>query len=217
LCVKESLSPGDACYCIMSSFLFFVACVACCVISSSAVPADLSAARPNVIILFADDFGYGDVSCNVPGNNKTWTPNMDKLAASGIRFTDMHVGASVCTPSRAALLTGRLGIRTGVYQNFWTDALFGLPLEERTLAEYLLPAGYDTAMIGKWHLGTQGPYHPTSRGFQHYLGVPYSVDMGCTDVPGYNIPAEAPCPKDTAADTGITVALPMYKCLLQLL
>lgn len=123
------------------------------------------------------------------------TPNMDILAAAGMRMTDMHA-MSVCTPSRAALLTGRLGLRTGVVVNFQTDAMYGLNRSELTLAELLKPAGYDTKVIGKWHLGTAAGFHPTYRGFDEYLGIPYSVDMGCVNCENANIPADAPCPYD---------------------
>ena len=109
------------------------------------------------------------------------TPNLDKIASEGIRFTDFHVGASVCSVSRAALLTGRLGVRTGVVHNFAEDSMYGLPRTENTLAELLKPAKYRTAVVGKWHLGTTPGYHPTYRGFDEYVGLPYSVDMGCTD------------------------------------
>jgi len=110
-------------------------------------------ADPNIVVIFGDDSGYGDVGANGFGAE---TPHLDALAASGMRFTDMHA-MSVCTPSRAALMTGRLGLRTGVVVNFWTDAVGGLPIGELTLAELLrdrAPVAYDRAMLGKWHLGT---------------------------------------------------------------
>ena len=102
--------------------------------------------RPNFVLMFADDFGWGDVGANWAETKET--PNIDRLAASGIRFTDFHAGASVCTPSRAALLTGRLGLRTGVVQNFGVLSQYGLPLNETTLAEMLKATGYSTGMIG---------------------------------------------------------------------
>ena len=94
------------------------------------------------------DWGYGDMGANWPAA-AGMTPHMDKLAAEGIRFTDFHVGASVCTVSRAALLTGRLGVRTGVVHNFGIDSVAGLPRTEKTIAEMLKPAGYRTGAIGK--------------------------------------------------------------------
>eukprot|EP00118_Oscarella_pearsei_P000886 m.6060 g.6060 ORF g.6060 m.6060 type:complete len:526 (+) comp14847_c0_seq1:152-1729(+) len=150
--------------------------------------------RPNFVLLFADDFGWGDVGANWDETKET--PNLDRLAASGIRFTDFHAGASVCTPSRASLLTGRLGLRTGVVKNFGPASKYGLPLNETTVAEMLKSAGYSTGMIGKWHLGVNGHYHPFHRGFDFYYGLPYSNDDGCVDDPGYNLPMCLPCPKD---------------------
>jgi hypothetical protein len=93
----------------------------------------------------------------------------------------MHAGSSVCTPARAALLTGRLGPRTGIIHNFGQKSLHGLSLEEVTLAEVLSSAGYDTHMVGKWHLGHAAGFLPHQRGFGSWLGIPYSWDMGCTD------------------------------------
>ena len=99
-----------------------------------------------------------------------------------MRFTDMHAGASVCTPARSAILTGRLGPRTGVIYNFGEASLYGLNRTEPVLAELLSDQlGYDTMAIGKWHLGHSHDYNPTSRGFDNFYGVPYSWDMGCSD------------------------------------
>jgi len=134
--------------------------------------AGLKGSKPNVIVLFADDFGWGDVGHNNPEVFETKT--IDALAAGGITFKDFHT-FPLCTPSRAQLLTGRVGLRTGVVTNFLTTSEFGLPLTEKTIAELLVPAGYDTAMAGKWHLGTHPRYHPSYRGFQRVLSVPYSV------------------------------------------
>eukprot|EP01050_Picozoa_sp_SAG11_P008481 SAG11_NODE_750_length_7360_cov_7.329522_11_plen_156_part_00 len=108
----------------------------------------VAATKPNFLVLFADDWGWGDMGANWPPA-AGMTPHMDQLAAEGIRFTDFHVGASVCSVSRAALMTGRLGVRTGVVTNFQVDAAAGLPRSERTIAELLKPAGYRTAAIGK--------------------------------------------------------------------
>ena len=124
------------------------------------------------------------------------TVAIDALAAGGITLKDMHT-YPLCTPSRAQLLTGRLPPRTGVTTNFAPESLFGLAAEEHTIASLLKPAGYDTAQLGKWHLGTHPGYHPTWRGFDQSLTVPYSVDMGCLGPAGgpiYNLPAESPCP-----------------------
>ncbi|XP_062827231.1 arylsulfatase G isoform X2 [Anolis carolinensis] len=147
--------------------------------------------KPNFIIIFADDIGWGDLGANWALRNDT--PNLDKMASEGMRFVDFHSAASTCSPSRASLLTGRLGLRNGVTHNFAVTSVGGLPLNETTLAEVLKEAGYRTGIIGKWHLGHNGPYHPSLRGFDYYFGIPYSHDMGCTDTPGYNLPACPAC------------------------
>ena len=107
--------------------------------------------------------------------------------ARGLRLTDFHAGSSVCTPSRAALMTGRHGLRTGVNANFNPYSLGGLPLSEVTLAELLRGVGYRTAMAGKWHLGHVPPHGPMHRGFDSWLGTPMSHDYGCTDSPGFDV------------------------------
>ncbi|XP_069810167.1 arylsulfatase G isoform X1 [Dendropsophus ebraccatus] len=150
--------------------------------------------RPNYIIILADDIGWGDLGTNMP-DKRSHTPNLDRMAFEGLRLVDFHSAASTCSPSRASLLTGRLGIRNGVTHNFATTSVGGLPLNETTLAEALKQCGYMTGLIGKWHLGHHGSFHPNRRGFDYYFGIPYSNDMGCTDCPGYNHPQCAPCPQ----------------------
>ena len=118
---------------------------------------------PSFLVFFGDDWGWGDLAANWKPSTGL-TPNLDKLSAEGLRFTDFHVGSSVCTPSRAALLTGRLGLRTGVINNFSPDSLYGLPRNETTFAEVLQARGYRTGMLGKWHLGSARGYHPLDRG-----------------------------------------------------
>ena len=134
---------------------------------------------PNIVIIFADDMGYGDLG--VYGHPTIQTPNLDRMAAEGIKFTQFYAAASVCTPSRAGLLTGRLPIRSGMASDvrrvLFPDSARGLPSEEITLAEALQGAGYATAAIGKWHLGHLPQYLPTSNGFDSYFGIPYSNDM----------------------------------------
>ncbi|XP_077120422.1 arylsulfatase A-like [Ranitomeya variabilis] len=134
---------------------------------------------PNFILIFADDLGYGDLGCY--GHPTSHTPNLDIMAARGLRFTDFYSTGAVCSPSRAGLLTGRFQTRSGVYPGvFYPSSVGGLPLSEVTIAEVLQSRGYVTAMAGKWHLGLghNGTFLPTRQGFQNYLGVPYSHDQG---------------------------------------
>jgi arylsulfatase A len=133
------------------------------------------AERPNIVIIFADDLAYGDLG--VYGNPNIRTPNLDRMAAEGMRLTDFYSASSVCTPSRAALLTGRLPIRSGLNRVLFPTAPGGIPASEVTIAEALKDAGYRTAMVGKWHLGDQPKYLPTNNGFESYFGIPYSNDM----------------------------------------
>ncbi|HMB62842.1 MAG TPA: sulfatase [Eudoraea sp.] len=134
---------------------------------------------PNFIIIFADDLGYGDLG--VYGHPSIKTPNLDRMAHEGQKWTNFYVAASVCTPSRAALLTGRLTVRSGMSSNtsrvLYPDSKNGLPANEITLAEQLQGVGYRTACIGKWHLGHKEQYLPTNNGFDYYFGIPYSNDM----------------------------------------
>lgn len=134
---------------------------------------------PNVVIVFADDLGYGDLG--VYGHPTIHTPNLDRMAAEGMKFTQFYTAASVCTPSRAALLTGRLPIRSGMTSDnrrvLFPDSKLGLPAEEITIAEALKEAGYATGAVGKWHLGHLPPFLPTNNGFDSYFGIPYSNDM----------------------------------------
>ncbi|OBS73058.1 hypothetical protein A6R68_12351 [Neotoma lepida] len=145
-----------------------------------ALAAGLSTARsPNIVLIFADDLGYGDLGAY--GHPSSTTPNLDQLAAGGLRFTDFYVPVSLCTPSRAALLTGRLPVRSGMYPGVLRPtSQGGLPLEEVTLAEILASRGYLTGMAGKWHLGVgpEGAFLPPHQGFHRFLGIPYSHDQG---------------------------------------
>jgi len=145
--------------------------------NSFASVAEKKATSPNFIIIFADDLGYGDLSCY--GHPTIRTPNLDKMASEGMRFTQFYVSTNVCSPSRASLLTGRLPVRTGVYPGvFRTNSASGLPLSELTIAELLKQKDYSTAIIGKWHLGSKPEFLPTKQGFDYYFGIPYSNDMG---------------------------------------
>ncbi|XP_019397900.1 PREDICTED: arylsulfatase G isoform X3 [Crocodylus porosus] len=171
--------------------------------------------KPNFVIILADDIGWGDLGANWAETEDT--PHLDNLASEGMRLVDFHSAASTCSPSRASLLTGRLGTRNGVTHNFAVTSVGGLPLNETTLAEVLQDAGYLTAVIGKWHLGHNGLYHPNFRGFDYYFGIPYSHDMGCTDTPGYNLPPCPACPWHSASassfgkDCYTEVALPLFE------
>lgn len=139
----------------------------------------MSQEQPNVVVLFADDLGYGDIG---PFGHPTInTPELDRMAQEGMTLTQFYVAASVCTPSRAALLTGRLPVRNGMASDerrvLFPNSPGGLPDEEITIAEALKDEGYATAAIGKWHLGHLPEHLPTEHGFDHYYGIPYSNDM----------------------------------------
>lgn len=137
--------------------------------------------RPNIILIVADDLGYGDLSCY--GSTLNRSPNIDSLAHDGVRFTDFCMAASVCSPSRAALMTGCYPKRVGLEQGDRASVLrpadsLGLSTDEVSLAQALRDRGYATALVGKWHLGDQPPFMPTRHGFDSYFGLPYSNDMG---------------------------------------
>ena len=130
---------------------------------------------PNIVIVFADDLGYGDLGCY--GGTAAATPAIDSLARDGIRFTDFHVAQAVCSASRAALLTGCYPNRIGIAGALGPAARHGIAAEETTLAELLRARGYRTAAVGKWHLGHHPPFLPTRHGFDESFGLPYSNDM----------------------------------------
>ena len=141
--------------------------------------------KPNVIVIFLDDAGWGDLRANIPEANHnapltTETPRLDRMATESMRLTNFHVAASVCSPSRAALLTGRRPlfsfIRKPLHQ--WGG---GLNSNQFTLGKLFKGAGYRTAMVGKWHLGFGPTSHPAFHGFHRVFGIPYSHDMGCLD------------------------------------
>lgn len=133
-------------------------------------------------MILADDLGYGDLGCY--GHPIIRTPNLDSLAARGMRFTNFYAASSVCTPSRAALLTGRYPVRTGLTHVLAPGATTGLPASELTIPQLLRTAGYSTSIVGKWHLGDQPQYLPTQRGFDTSFAIPYSNDMTSSPIPG---------------------------------
>ena len=146
-----------------------------CIAAFSAQPvfAATDMTLPNVIVILADDLGYGDLGSY--GGETINTPNLDRMAQEGVLLTSAYASSSNCTPSRAGLLTGRYPVRTGLaHQVLFVEDTHGLPLEEVTIAEMLKPIGYQTAIIGKWHLGHTPVYWPTNHGFDYYFGLPYS-------------------------------------------
>lgn len=130
---------------------------------------------PNIIVMFTDDQGYGDVGCY--GATGYETPNLDRLAAEGVRFTDFYVSSPVCSASRVALLTGCYHERVGISGALGPNSKIGINADEVTLAEICKQKGYATCAIGKWHLGTPEKFLPTNHGFDEYFGLPYSNDM----------------------------------------
>jgi len=154
----------------------FFSIVAVLLMATSAGAAERA---PNFVVIFCDDLGYGDLGCY--GHPTIQTPNLNRMASEGVKFTQFYSAACVCTPSRAALLTGRLPIRSGMCSDkrrvLFPNSAGGLPQSELTLAEGLKTKGYATAAIGKWHLGHLPQYLPTNNGFDTYFGIPYSNDM----------------------------------------
>ena len=139
--------------------------------------------RPNIILVNCDDLGYGDPACY--GSTCHHTPALDRMAGEGLRFTDFYMAAPVCSPSRAAMMTGcypqRVGLETGCEIIVLRPGEpIGLSAEEITMADILKDAGYATRIIGKWHCGDQPEFLPTRHGFDGWFGIPYSNDMGIT-------------------------------------
>jgi len=145
---------------------------------STALTAPMAAAAqsrpPNVVLIYADDLGYGDLGVY---GSKIRTPNLDRMAAEGVRFTQFYSANPVCSPSRAALLTGRYPTRVGVPRVLFPTDKTGLAEGEVTIAQMLKARQYKTMCIGKWHLGHLPPHLPMAHGFDEYFGIPYSNDM----------------------------------------
>jgi len=168
-------------------------CVSIFLISVALGCSVLGAEQPNIVLVFIDDMGYGDIGPFGSQINKT--PNLDRMAAEGRTMTSFYVASPVCTPSRAALMTGCYPQRVGLEKGSGHIVLFpgdphGLHPNEITIAETLKAAGYATGCFGKWHLGDQPQFLPTSQGFDTYFGIPYSNDMWpalkrfqCPDLP----------------------------------
>ena len=161
---------------------------------------------PNIVLFFADDLGYGDLSSY--GSPTILTPNLDRLATEGTKLTSFYAAAPACTPSRAALLTGRYAIRMGLENVLMPEAEIGLPKGELTLAEALKAEGYATAIVGKWHLGSTPGHLPTEHGFDTHFGLLYSNDMirpwVQTDRPLGLYQDDAPLQEDSLDQTTLT-------------
>lgn len=169
----KTLSPSA-----VGSLLFLLIAVA-----TTTSGAEKAGRGPNFVIIFADDQGYGDLGCF--GSTKINTPNIDRLASEGRRFTNFMVASPVCTPSRAALLTGCYPKRVGLHQHvLFPQSTKGLNPSEHTIADHLKNQGYATACFGKWHLGHHPETLPRQNGFDAYLGIPYSNDMNHPDNKG---------------------------------
>jgi len=141
------------------------------IFASSALASNMTAKKPNLIVILTDDQGYADVGFN--GSKEIYTPNIDRIASEGARFTSGYVTYPVCGPSRAGLLTGRYQDRFGFVGNPTIDPEVdnaGIPASEKNIAEVLKPEGYKSAIVGKWHMGTHPDLHPNKRGFDHFFG-----------------------------------------------
>ena len=155
--------------------------------------------KPNVVLMICDDLGYGDPHCY--GSNLP-TPNLDAMAEHGLRFTHYNAAHPICSASRAALLTGRYGLRMNTAGAFGPESGTGTSLDETLVSNLFRHGGYKTKAIGKWHLGNSGPWLPTARGFDSFFGVPYSIDMNPLPLLRDDIVLEA--------DTERTMLTPRY-------
>jgi arylsulfatase A-like enzyme len=153
-------------------FLFMMMLIMSC---SKDSRQDHNSRLPNIIHIFADDLGYGDLGCF--GARDIKTPNIDRIARDGIKFTDFYSASSVCSPSRSALLCGRMPQRMGINNVFFPESFTGMSPDEITIAELLKKKKYTSGIVGKWHLGHHYQYLPLQQGFDTYFGIPYSNDM----------------------------------------
>jgi arylsulfatase A-like enzyme len=142
---------------------------------SAARPQAAPTGPPNIVIIFADDLGYGDLG--VYGHPLIKTPRLDRLAAEGLKLTSFYASAPVCSASRYSLLTGRYAIRSGINGALMPESTNGIGAGETTIADLMRSAGYRTGMVGKWHLGHRPGFFPTEHGFDSYFGLLYSNDM----------------------------------------
>ena len=152
----------------MRTLLHLAALLAC--------PAAMADERPNIVHIVADDLGYDEIGCF--GATDIRTPNLDRLAAEGVRFTSFYSPAPLCSASRAAMMTGCYAERVGIPGALMPYSPIGLAESETTIAELLRSRGYATALVGKWHLGCHAPFLPTRHGFDHFFGLPYPNDQG---------------------------------------
>ena len=166
------------CYKLLHTFVLRLIVIGLFSSGASAQPTKLVASKPNFIIIFADDLGYGDIGPF--GSKVNRTPNLDRMAREGMKLTSFYA-APVCTPSRAQMLTGCYAKRVSLPAVLGPASSIGISDKEHTIAELLKQQGYATMCIGKWHVGDHPDFLPTHHGFDHYFGIPYSNDMGKED------------------------------------
>jgi arylsulfatase A len=159
---------------MISTLVRVLALTAACIAAATAAAAEERPEKPNIVLIFIDDLGYGDIGPF--GNTRVKTPNLDKMAEEGMKFTSFYA-TPVCSMSRACLMTGCYNTRVSIPGVLFPGSNIGLHPDEVTLAEIVKPRGYATTCIGKWHLGHREPFLPTKQGFDSYFGIPYSNDM----------------------------------------
>lgn len=173
----------------MKKLFLYIILAGCLAMMSQAYGFEKKPTSPNIVLIFVDDLGYGDLSSY--GATQYYTPNLDKLAAEGIRFTNFYVSQAVCSASRASLLTGCYANRVGIRGALGPNSKVGLNPEEQIIPEILKSQNYKSCAVGKWHLGDAVQFLPLQHGFDEYLGVPYSNDMWPVYYDGTrNIPKE---------------------------